>query len=242
MNLLLAEPGEIGVDGRLELRDRRLLHLRNVLRVERHSRVRVGEIGGRIGEGRVLAVDDRCAILNVELTRDPPPPLPVDLILALPRPKMLRRILRGATEMGVKRIHLINSYRVEKSFWQSPLLREEQLQRYLLDGLEQAGDTVLPEVVLRPRFRPFVEDELKPRLQGLPPGAALLADPAAEAPYPANPPAPAILIIGPEGGFIPFEGELLTAIGAQAVNLGTRILRVETAVHSCLGRHLVAAH
>jgi RsmE family RNA methyltransferase len=238
VNLLLAEAGEIDGEGLLELRDDRLRHLRRVLRVEAGARLRVGEIGGRIGEAIVLDIDDSHARLHVELDRDPPEPLPVELVLALPRPKMLRRILRSVTEAGVKRIHLINSYRVEKSYWQSPLLAPRQLRRYLRDGLEQAQDTILPEVFLHRRFRPFVEDELQARLRVLGSAAALLADPGSERAYPAVPTHPAVVLIGPEGGFIPFERELLIASGAAPVHLGERVLRVETAVLACLGRHL----
>jgi hypothetical protein len=60
--------------------------------------------------------------------RNRPRPLPLTVVLALPRPKMLRRILRALAEVGVKELHLINSYRVEKSYWQSPLLAPTALR------------------------------------------------------------------------------------------------------------------
>jgi RsmE family RNA methyltransferase len=150
---------------------------------------------------------------------------------------MLRRIIRSVAELGVAELHLIHSYRVEKSYWQTPALQEASLHNYLLQGLEQARDTVLPRVHAHRRFKPFVEDTLPGLAQG---GRALLAHPGD---YPACPRAeqqPALpqtlLVIGPEGGFIPYEVEKLEAAGCQTVSLGPRILRVENALTTLLGR------
>ena len=97
---------------------------------------------------------------------------------------MLRRVLRSIAELGIKRLCLVNAARVEKSYWQSPLLRGAALRHYLVAGLEQACDTVLPEVVSHPRLRPFVEDELPAISKGC---ERLLAHPAATEPGRAAP-------------------------------------------------------
>jgi RsmE family RNA methyltransferase len=131
--------------------------------------------------------------------------------------------------MGVKRFVLLHSRRVEKSYWQSKGLEPEALRRQLLLGLEQARDTILPEVQTERRFRPFAED----RLPGS--GPALLADPDSPEPCP-RAAGPLTLIVGPEGGFVPFEVERLVAAGARPIGLGARVLRVETAVVSLLAR------
>ncbi len=238
MNLILVDPGEIDQQGYLNLRGEYLKHLREVLGTQVGDTLRVGELNGRIGEGEVLALDSDRAQLRVTLDREAPEPLAVTIVLALPRPKMLRRLLRGIAELGVKDLHLINSYRVEKSYWQSPLLAPKNLERYLRAGLEQAIDTCVPAITLHRRFRPFAEDHLPQLCKGR---HALLAAPEATEAYPAVPQEPALAIIGPEGGFIPFETELLTAAGARAVNLGSRVLRVETALQAALGRHLATA-
>lgn len=236
MNLLIFAPEERDSDGLVTVDGRRLQHLTRTLRLQAGDALRVGELGGSLGHAEVLAIDSRTAQLRVELDRPAPAPLPLTVVLALPRPKMLRRILRTLAETGVKHIHLINSYRVEKSYWQSPLLQPAPLREALLSGLEQGMDTILPEVQLQRRFRPFAEDRLPALCSGR---AALLADPQAREDYPSAPDHPALLAIGPEGGFIPFERELLAAAGARPVRLGERVLRVETALHCALGRHLV---
>ena len=238
MNLLLFTPDELAADGTLRVGGRRLAHLQSVLQAQVGDRLRVGAIGGDRGHGTLLSVDAREARLQVVLDRPPPAPLDVTVVLALPRPKMLRRVLRSISELGVKELHLINSYRVEKSFWQSPLLEPPRLREYLLAGLEQAADTQLPHVQLHRRFRPFAEDLLPGVARGR---AALLAHPAGATPFPSEPPQPALLAVGPEGGFIPFEVDMLCAAGCTAVSLGERTLRVETALPCALGRFLDSA-
>lgn len=195
--------------------------------------LRVGEIDGLVGEGRILEIDDTRATLSVSLQQPPPPKLPLCLVLALPRPKMLRRILRGIAEFGVPELHLINSYRVEKSYWHSPLLAPATLREFLLQGLEQSRDTVLPSVHCHHRFKPFVEDTLPQMAKEK---GALLAHPGDYPPCPRGVFGDTLVVIGPEGGFIPYEVEKLQSAGCQAVSLGPRILRVEHAVTALLGR------
>jgi RsmE family RNA methyltransferase len=233
MNLLLFTTSDCLEDGRLAVTDRRLQHLREVHRAAVGDQVRVGEVNGAVGTGILLELDSRRAVLSVDLDSPPPVKLPLELFVALPRPKMLRRILRTAAECGVARLRLFNSYRVEKSYWQTPVLAEQSIREYLLQGLEQARDTVLPEVSCHRLFKPFVEDELPQLLQGK---RALLAHPGEHQPCPRDLAQPTVAILGPEGGFIPYEVEKLVNAGAQPVSLGPRILRVETAVTSLLGR------
>ena len=154
------------------------------------------------------------------------------LILALPRPKVLRRIIMDAVTLGVERISLIHSYRVDKSYWQSPFL--QQLDDYVTLGLEQAGDTISPEIQMYKRFKPFVEDVLPTFISDQKP--AYVAHPYAEQQMPHAIQHSCCLIVGPEGGFIPYEVDLLKKNGCQARRLGNRILRTETAVSHILGR------
>ncbi len=205
----------------------------NVHRVSTDDELCVGLVGGCIGTGRVLRLSMEFLEMEVRLTRRPPPALPVKLVLALPRPKVLRRMLRSASAMGVKRIILLNSFRVEKSFWHSPFLDGASLKEELILGLEQARDTILPEVMLRPLFKPFVEDELPTLIRGTLP---LVAHPEASAPCPREISRPVTLAIGPEGGFISYEIEKLVSCGFTPIHLGERILSVETALPVLLSR------
>ncbi len=194
--------------------------------------LRVGSAGGRIGTGKVLLLNQSVLEMDVLLDQDPPAKLPLTLILALPRPKVLRRVLRSMSAMGVRRIILLNCYRVEKSYWSSPLLRPQCIMEQLVLGLEQAGDTELPEILLRPLFKPFIEDELP----GLADGTLLVADPAGSAPCPRDIRQAATLAVGPEGGFISYEIEKFVSCGFTPVRLSGRILSVETAVPALVSR------
>lgn len=227
MNLLLLAAAEIAAPGLAEVALSRYPARAGWWPPEPGRRLLVGLRDGMIGAGEVEHVAQAHARIRFTLDREPPPALPLTLLLALPRPKMLRRVLRGAAELGIKRIWLVNSSRVEKSYWQSPLLASPVLDAYLAAGLEQAGDTVLPRVELRRRFRPFVEDELPAIAAG---SLRLVAHPAAGAALAAAGDAPVTLAIGPEGGFTDFEIALLGAAGFTACSLGPRVLRVETAL------------
>lgn len=234
MNLLLLHPQDFIDDQRVRISGCRVEHMHAVQRAQCGQTLRAGILNGATGQARLEALDATTAELIFTATDSSPPALPLTLILALPRPKMLRRILQAATVQGVKTIYLINSYRVEKSFWQTPFLESEAIREQLLLGLEQAGDTVLPQVVLRQRFKPFVEDEL-PAIAA--DSRALIAHPGGYPPCPIALDQSCTLAVGPEGGWIPYEVELMQrAAGFEAVALGRRILRVETAVTALLAR------
>ncbi len=233
MNLLLFTAAD-RLDGQhIRVTGRRLRHLQQVLGAAIGDELRVGELEGQMGLGRILDISDQQTTLSVELSEAPPAKLPLCLVVALPRPKMLRRIIRSVAELGVAELHLIHSYRVEKSYWQTPALQADALHDYLLQGLEQACDTVLPKVSCHRRFKPFVEDSLPAMTRAR---HALLAHPGDYPPCPRAQQQDTLLVIGPEGGFIPYEVEKLESAGCQPVSLGPRILRVETALTALLGR------
>ena len=221
MNLLLLFPEDFIDNARARVRGREIAG----------EEIAVGVANGRIGTGRIISRANDCVDLDVHLDSDPPPDLALTLILALPRPKVLNRVIASAVSMGIKRIFLINSWRVEKSYWTSPKLQHLREQAIL--GLEQARDTVMPQIETRRLFRPFVEKEL-PAIAAR--SRALVAHPSAAVECPRDLHGPITLAIGPEGGFIAEEIASLERAGFQAVSLGKRILRVETAVAVLIAR------
>ncbi len=232
MNLLVLLPDELSADGTARLAGARLRHLREVLHATPGRTLRSGLLGGQVGTAEVLSMDAEAAVLRVTLQRPPPPRPGVDLVLAVPRPKALRRILAAAASVGVDRLVLLAAARVEKSYLASPVLTPETLRTHLLDGLEQAQDTVLPEVLVEPRFRPFVEDRMDALLG---PGERWLLHPGDDGPRRPSPEGRLALAIGPEGGWVPFERTLLEARGFRPLGFGPRTLRSETVVPFALG-------
>lgn len=233
MNLLLINQDDLITTNRARISGRRLQHMLNVHRVKIGDTLKAGLLNGAMGKAVVTSLNNSVAEVVLDLCETPPKPLPLTLILALPRPKMLRRIMQAATSMGVKNFYLINSYRVEKSYWQSPLLTSNALRESLTLGLEQGCDTQLPKVHLRKYFKPFAEDELSQLVAGK---VALIAHPTVKTRCPTDIRTPSILAVGPEGGFIPYEVNKLQDCGFDAVTLGARILRVETAIPALLAR------
>ncbi len=234
MNLLLLAPDEVGQDGTVRLTGRRHEHARNVLRVQAGETLRIGVRGGQCGHGDVLAEDADGLRLRVTLDEDPPPRAGVSLVLAIPRPKALRRIIPAVASLGVDRVVLLNAARVEKSYFDSKLIAPDAIDALVDLGLEQGRDTIPPVIEVRERFRPFVEDELDAWAGD---ARRFVPHPAAETTLPrvANDRRVA-LAIGPDGGWVPFEVDLLAKRGFEPVSIGPRILRVEVAVTYLLGR------
>lgn len=229
MNLLLLEPSEISSEGEVVLDGRRARHLIDVLKVREGSVVRAGVIDGPIGSARVVGVDADRVRLSAHLEGPPPPRPAVDLLLALPRPKVLKRLWAQLAALGVGTVVLTNASRVERFYFDSHVVREAELRPYLLEGLAQAKDTRVPIVRVAKTLKPLVEDQLEAIFGD---ARRLLADPVYErSAFDALRASPGrvVLALGPEGGWTPYERDLLERNGFFGVGLGPRTLRLDTA-------------
>ncbi len=239
MNLMLFDKSERQGDT-LVVTGRRAKHILNILGLQPGDTLRVGEINGLVGAAVLEQAGGNSVTLRIELREEPPPIPSVELILALPRPIMLQRILKQATVLGVSKIHLIRSRKVEKSFFHSPVLQPEKIKKLLVEGLEQAMDTRLPEVQVYHRFKPFVEDVV-PMLDG----TGLLAHPGTETSLAEvfdhgaehqKQKNKKILAVGPEGGWSEYECQCFLDRGFRMFTMGPRILHVDTAVVALLAQ------
>ncbi len=234
MNTLILKPNQFTENTRAALSERQTNHIKTILKLSAGENIKIGALNGKLGEGVYEELNKQGFIRDIVLGFEPPPTLPLTLILALPRPQMLKRILQTVACFGVEKLVLIHSNRVEKSFWQSPAVQPEAIREQLLIGLEQANATQLPEVFFYKRFKAFIEDECPTLTQHT---DKILLHPG---PYPLMQKeplsAPASIAIGPEGGFTEYECERWLEFGFQPAQLGQRILRVETAVTSALAR------
>jgi len=239
MNLLLVEAAELDSARRVRLGGRRGRHLVKVLGAAPGRRVRVGVVGGGIGEAEVLRVAGDEVELALDACRGEAPAPLADLVLALPRPKALRRVLRLAATLGVARLDLVNAWRVERSFFASAVLETAAVRRELLLGAEQGMTSRLPEVRVHRFLMPFL-DQLGAELAEPSPRPLLLAHPSApeDLGQVAGPGAgaPPLLAIGPEGGWIEREVASFRALGFRPVSLGPWVLTTETAVTVALGQ------
>lgn len=228
MNLLIFNPAHLK-NNQLIVSGYQHEQIKKVLKCNVGDTLKVGALNGNIGHASITELGTDSTVLEVHaLDTAPSVGLELSLIVALPRPQMIKRILQTIATLGVQTVHFIQSSRVEKSFWQSPVLQAEEIHRQLVLGLEQGVATQCPRVELHQRFIPFMEDVL--------PGIAkhsrcFIAEPG---PHPnlqtLNKSEHNLLAIGPEGGFLAQEIERFSAAGFTAITLGKRILKVETAV------------
>ncbi|MCJ8146872.1 16S rRNA (uracil(1498)-N(3))-methyltransferase [Acinetobacter sp. A3.8] len=210
---------------------RQVSHLKQHLDVKIGDQIKVGVLNQARYLAEVVEIQSNQMIVTPVEQQAIPNKLPVTLILALPRPKVLRRLIMDSVTLGVEKIVLLHSYRVDKSYWQTPFL--EQLDHYIQLGLEQAGDVIAPSILLEKRFKPFVEDRLSVWNHSQ---TTFVAHPYTTDVMPINFNQQCQLMIGPEGGFIPYEIDLLKENGCHIHHVGNRILRTETAVSNILGR------
>ncbi|PCI46825.1 MAG: 16S rRNA (uracil(1498)-N(3))-methyltransferase [Moraxellaceae bacterium] len=234
MNLVLIFESDFIRENTVRLKERRLEHIQNILQAEPGQTLKVGFLNGLIGLGKVTEITQQFVDLEVELYDNPPASIPITAILALPRPKMVRRIIQNIASIGVKELYFINSYHVEKSYWQSPALKAETIREHLIHGLEQGQDTVMPNVHLRKRFKPFMEDELPSIAQNA--KLRLLAHPYNSQPCPQELEGNTIIALGPERGFTKYEADKFIDNQFKPTSLGKRILKVEIALTFLLGK------
>lgn len=245
MNLILLEPHEAADPSAIELTGARARHALDVLKVSPGQPLHIGVVDGPRGVGVVTATTGDEVSLRAEWETVAPPLPSVDLILALPRPKVMKRLWAQLAALGVGRIMLVNAARVERPYFDTHVLEPACYRPLLLEGLQQARDTRLPVISIHRRLKVFVEDELH-ALAG--DALQLLADTG-----PGERIARAIentasrrcvLAVGPEGGWNDFERGLFLGRGFRTVTMRDRMLRSDTAcvaLLACVHEALAAA-
>lgn len=244
MNLLILRDSDRLSGNLFRIGDDRARHIREVLRLEPGDSLEAGLLNGPVGKGSIEELNERSVTIRCEFESEPRPFSPaIDLICALPRQQTLKKVLWTAGTMGIRTLHLIRAYRVEKSYFNTHLLRPENYEPFLIEGLSQGKRTLLPRVVVHPLFKPFFEDtwpaleaeEPPPALKLLPdPDAGEMLDAALD--HSEGIRERIVIAIGPEGGWIPFEVETIKRAGFIPFRLGPWILRVETAVAATLAQ------
>ncbi len=237
VNLILIQSAEVGAEGRVVLRDGRAAHLRTVLRVAPGDRVRVGLVDGAAGTGEVESAGREGVVLRCAFDGPVPARPAVDLLLALPRPKVMKRLWAQLAAMGVGRILVTNAEKVERMYFDTHVLEPAFIRERLVEGLQQACDTRLPAVTVHRRFKVLVEDEL----DGLcPETLRVAADPSFTQPVASvlatRGGRRLLLAVGPEGGWTPYELDLLVRHGFAGAGMGPRILRADTACIALLAQ------
>jgi 16S rRNA (uracil1498-N3)-methyltransferase len=234
MNIIILTKKDRLNDDYYHLNDERYLHIRDILKLSEKDFCEIGLLNGPCGKASVKNIDSEKVILKIdELYRVKEPEKGIEIICALPRPQTLKKVLSNCATMGVSKISLIRSEKVEKSYFQSPLLEKRNYDKYLIEGLSQGKRTLLPEVDIHKKFKPFFENRFPENNS-----VCILAIPEAEnylSTYSLSN-KNLIIAIGPEAGWNEFEINFMKNAGFTEFKLSENTLRVENAVVSVLAQ------
>ena len=233
MNRLILEEKDFILPERCLITGRRFRQLVDVIKCPVGKICKAGLLNGKRGTAEVIEVNDDSILFDVKLNEEPPEPSKVRLAIAMQRPQTFSKVLHIATTMGVKEILFFHSFKVEKSYWQSPRIQFEKYRDDLIEALEQSGDTVFPEIKFCSKFKEFTEGVLQEFSSGT---QMIFGDPGASGDAHEFNNQPVTLLVGPEGGFTDYETSKLRELGAHGVTLGNRILRTEYALCALLGK------
>jgi len=242
MNLVLLYEDEVnGFIVVLSQKDERSIHVRKILKLKSGDNLKVGIVNGKIYSSTIEWGEDNALRIRIDESSatDSSEEVPVDLILACPRPKALNRLWPVIASLGVRRIFLVNANKVEKAYFDSTAVKDENKRRKgLIEGLQQSAvDTHLPKVFVKRRIKIFLEDEAKLLFTNQ---AKFICHPG---PYPrisilvrkeVSKQHGCVLAIGPEGGWTDYEVNMFKSLGFAPVSLGKRILRTPVAITSVL--------
>ncbi len=247
MNRILLEPSEIDDCGVAVFGGARARHVRDVLHGSPGMTLKTGVVGGPVGTSEIVTMSDD--VVTVRCRHDTPSPRPwIDLVLAPPRPRALKRLLPQLATLGVGRIVLVGAEKVEKAFWGAQLLKPEVHRPLFVEGLQQAGTSILPEIRMERNFRRWAAGGgLEEAFAGQ--DVRFVAHPhaadSAKSPSPERVGAESaasvssarpVLAVGPEGGWTEDEVALLESKGFVRHSLGRRILRTDTALIALLAQ------
>jgi len=229
MNRLLLTDAEIDVDGVVSVDGNRAAHICGVLKLGCGDTLRVGLINGATGMAEILRVGNNSVELRCVFDGVIPSLPSIDLLLALPRPKVMKRLWAPLASMGVGRIILTNAAKVERNYFDTHWLQPSKYNPLLREGLEQSGDTHMPQVDIKRRLKPFVEDELD---NEFPESQRILFHPRNAmnvSELKAQETSRVLIAVGPEGGWTDYELEMFEKQGFHCVSMGWRVLRTDTA-------------
>ncbi len=237
MNLVLFEPSEITAP--LPRSDSRARHLIDVLHRREGDTFDAGLVNGPHGKATLAIIGPDVLTLTFSWDAPPAPLASLTLLIGLPRPQTARDVLRDATTLGATRIHFVVTERTDPNYATSTLWTSGEWRRHCLAGTAQAFDTRIPAITWTHSLASAVAN-----LESPPCARVALDNYEASVPLKAchllsDKPSGStsvgpVLAIGPERGWGSSDRATLRAAGFTLAHLGTRVLRVETAVVAAL--------
>lgn len=212
----------------IPMSDERARHMKKILKVVPGDQVLMGLIDGLMGNATVKEISEEGVRIDWEPTLESTPFSPVELVVAQVRPICMKRILREAVSLGVRKIHVVGADTAEKSYARSHLWTKGEYKSYLLHGATQSVSTKIPECITYRSVDQLDFDDIPTRilLDNIHPAGDIMDIPISE---------PVVLAIGPERGWTDRERAVFTDRGFCSVGMGDRVLRTETACSAGLG-------
>jgi RsmE family RNA methyltransferase len=162
-----------------------------------------------------------------------PPKVPCTAIIGLSRPQTIKKCIQIAATLGISEAIFVASEKGEKSYLTSKILLPEELQYELELAIAQCGDPIPLSIKILPRFWDlgkieFIEPSQKFVFHTVN-GESAKRLPSSLSTH-------TYIAIGPEAGWSEEEVAYFASRGLVPINLGERILRVETALNAVVGR------
>jgi RsmE family RNA methyltransferase len=223
MNLLLLT--DANTHPVIPLHDPRAQHVLTILKADLGSVIDVGCLNGPRGKATLTQIDNAALYFSVAWGNSTPELYPLTVLIGMPRPQTVRKILRELTAIGVKRMIFFCGDKSEVSYLNSALWKKHEYESYVLEGIVQAFSTRMPEILTRETIEsvePFVSSTVN---------RIALDNYEASTPLSKWSPKPeeTILAIGSERGWSSSERDWLRAHQFALYHLGERVLRTETA-------------
>ncbi|KEG02664.1 RNA methyltransferase, putative [Plasmodium vinckei vinckei] len=227
---------------------RQTSHLKNILKVNLNQVIKVGVINKGKGEGIILEENPKFYIIKlltpIHLEKPQNNFLPIDVVLCIPRPKVLNKALQQLSSVGVKKIIIVFSEYSNKCYESSKMLKNNEIKLALQLGLEQAMCTNFPKVYMHYTFSSFfmniqnycdentikvcAHTDLKKKNEYSLEHSILNKEKGK-----------ILLMLGCERGFSDLEIYLLQKLNFNFLNLSERILKCETALLIIIGKLLL---
>ena len=237
MNIIILTEKDFVKVNVYRISDERALHIRKILKSEVGDILEIGLLNRSTGTAKLIGIDDSRIELEVlEFNSTNEDKIKIEIVCALPRPQTLKKVLSTCATMGVSSLFLIRSEKVEKSYFHSPILKEENYTKFLIEGLSQGKRTRVPKIEIHHKFKDFFNNGFQETFNN---STCLIAHPdtnkyLSKNIFSAN--KNLLIAIGPEAGWNDFEVGLMQEMGFLKFRLSDSILRVENAVTAALAQ------
>lgn len=248
MNIILFD--SLSYENALSLTDERAFHILNVLKLKVGDTFKCGVFNASKGIGTITKVTSTEIFFTYLATvLHPQNVIDLTIILGAVRPICLKRIVRSASECGVKRLILAGTELSEKSYLESGFIKNGEALKTIKDGAMQSGETHLLGLEIVPSIKTALGVINAPGVKNATNGketndiskksrSLFILDNKTEF-YKTEVPFlqdesictnEAVLAIGSERGWTDNERSLFVDAGFLPRKLSWRILRTETAV------------